>query len=215
MQAAERSAAFPLRRRAVAEALLAERGDLLVIAGLGSTAWDVTAAGDHPLNLPLWGAMGGAAMIGLGLALAQPARRVLVITGDGEQLMGLGSLATNAVQRPTNLAIAVFDNERYGETGMQPTHTAHGVDLAAVAKACGFASTGTIRQQAELNQALPSLREGAGPLLYVIKVRAEPLPFCLPPKDGAYLKDRFRRALLGEEVAGTSAIARGDATERP
>lgn len=201
MAAAERSAVFPLRRRAVAEALLAGRDDLLVIAGLGSTAWDVTAAGDHPLNFPLWGAMGGAAMIGLGLALAQPARRVLVITGDGEQLMGLGSLATIAVQRPANLAIAVFDNERYGETGMQPTHTAHDVDLAAVARACGFAETGTIREQAELDQALPALREGAGPSCYVIKVRAEPLPFCLPPKDGALLKDRFRRALLGGEGA--------------
>ena len=90
-----------------------------MVAGLGSTAWDVTAAGDRPLNFPLWGAMGGAAMLGLGLALAQPARRVLVMTGDGELLMGLGSLATIAVQRPPNLAIVVFDNERYGETGMQ------------------------------------------------------------------------------------------------
>ena len=103
--------------------LLADPGDLLVVAGLGSTAWDVTAAGDRPLNFPLWGAMGGAAMIGLGLALAQPQRRVLVITGDGELLMGLGSLATIGVQRPPNLAIVVFDNERYGETGMQATHT--------------------------------------------------------------------------------------------
>jgi thiamine pyrophosphate-dependent acetolactate synthase large subunit-like protein len=118
-----RSEHFPLRRREVALALTADRADMLVVAGLGSTAWDVTAAADHPLNFPLWGAMGGAAMIGLGLALAQPDRRVLVITGDGEMLMGLGSLATIAVQRPANLAVVVFDNERYGETGMQPTHT--------------------------------------------------------------------------------------------
>ena len=136
---------FPLRRREVAARLLAAPGDLLVVAGLGSTAWDVTAAGDRPLNFPLWGAMGGAAMIGLGLALAQPERRVLVITGDGELLMGLGSLATIAIQRPPNLAIVVFDNERYGETGMQATHTAHGIDLAAVAAACRFALTGTSR----------------------------------------------------------------------
>ena len=134
---------FPLRRREVAARLLADAGDLLVVAGLGSTAWDVTAAGDRPLNFPLWGAMGGATMVGLGLALAQPERRVLVITGDGELLMGIGSLATIAVQRPPNLAIVVFDNERYGETGMQATHTAHGVDLAGVAAACGFPLTGT------------------------------------------------------------------------
>ena len=92
--------------------------------------------------------MGGAAAIGLGLALAQPERRVLVITGDGDMLMGLGSLATIAVQQPANLAIVVFDNERYGETGMQPTHTAHGVDLAAMAQAAGIALTGTVHDEA-------------------------------------------------------------------
>src|ERR687891_2498475 len=138
-----RSEHFPLRRREVAAALVADRGAMLVVAGLGSTAWDVTAADDHPLNFPLWGAMGGAAAIGLGLALAQPDRRVLVVTGDGDMLMGLGSLATIAVQRPSNLAIVVFDNERYGETGMQPTHTAHGVNLAAMAHGAGFAVAGT------------------------------------------------------------------------
>jgi thiamine pyrophosphate-dependent acetolactate synthase large subunit-like protein len=194
---------FPLRRRELARALLADRGDLLVVAGLGSTAWDVTAAGDHPLNFPLWGAMGGAAMLGLGLALAQPERRVLVITGDGELLMGLGSFATIAVQRPPNLALVVFDNERYGETGMQATHTAHGVDLAGVAAACGFPLTGTLREEHECEAALPAIRTAPGPILYVAKVRAEPLPFALPPKDGAYLKDRFRRAVLGASATAS------------
>jgi thiamine pyrophosphate-dependent acetolactate synthase large subunit-like protein len=194
---------FPLRRREVAKALLADPGDLLVIAGLGSTAWDVTAAGDRPLNFPLWGAMGGATMIGLGLALAQPERRVLVITGDGELLMGLGSLATIGVQRPTNLAIVVFDNERYGETGMQATHTAHSVDLAAIAQACGFSETGMVRDKSEVDAALPIIRSAPGPVLYVAKVRAESLPFALPPRDGAYLKDRFRHALLGEDASGS------------
>ena len=188
---------FPLRRRDVAKTLLADPGDLLVVAGLGSTAWDITAAGDRPLNFPLWGAMGGAAMLGLGLALARPERRVLVVTGDGELLMGLGSLATIAVQRPANLAIVVFDNERYGETGMQATHTAHGVDLAGVAAACGFPLTGTIQDQRDVDAAAPVIRTAPGPVFYVAKVRAEPLPFALPPNDGAYLKDRFRHALLG------------------
>src|SRR6266545_34619 len=127
-----------LDRRKVVDALLERRGELLVVAGLGSAAWDCTAAGDHPLTFPLWGAMGSACMIGLGLALAQPKRRVLVVTGDGEMLMGLGSLATIGVQRPGNLAVVVLDNERYGETGMQPTHTGRGVDLAGVARAAGF-----------------------------------------------------------------------------
>ena len=192
-----------LRRRVLAQQLLADPGDLLVVAGLGSTAWDVNAAGDRPLNLPLWGAMGGAAMIGLGLALAQPGRRVLVITGDGELLMGVGSLATIAVQRPVNLAIVAFDNERYGETGMQATHTAHGVDLAGIAAACGFPITGTLREDAEVAAALAVIRTASGPVFYVAKVRAEPLPFVLPPKDGAYLKDRFRHALLAEDATAS------------
>ena len=133
---------YPLRRRAVTAALLEERGDLLVVSGLGAPSWDVTAAGDGPLTFPLWGAMGGAAMIGLGLALAQPARRVLVVTGDGELLMGLGALATIAIKRPANLAVVVLDNERYGETGMQATHTAFVVDLAATAQATRRRRTG-------------------------------------------------------------------------
>ena len=200
-RAVSSSEQFPLRRREVAKALLAERGDLLVIAGLGSTAWDVTAAGDHPLNFPLWGAMGGAAMIGLGLALARPERRVMVITGDGELLMALGSLATIAVQRPPNLALVVLDNERYGETGMQATHTAHGVDLAGIAAAAGFPVAGTIRAPEEVDAARQIIRTEQGPIFYAIKVRAEPLPFVLPPKDGAHLKDRFRLALLGPDAA--------------
>jgi thiamine pyrophosphate-dependent acetolactate synthase large subunit-like protein len=190
---------FPLRRREVVRRLLAERGDLLVIAGLGSPNWDATAAGDHPLTFPLWGAMGSAAMIGLGLALAQPVRRVLVLTGDGEQLMALGALATVAVQRPANLALVVLDNERYGETGMQPTHTAHGVDLAGVAAAAGFRVAGTIRATDELEGARQVIRDQPGPIFYAIKVRAEALPFVMPPKDGAQLKDRFRLALLGPD----------------
>src|SRR5262245_20125626 len=116
-----------LRRRDVVEALLADRKDLLVVAGLGSTAWDITAAGDHDLSFPRWGAMGQAAMIGLGLAIAQPKKRVMVITGDGETLMGVGALATIGVQQPSNLTVVVIDNARYGETGMQATHTASGV----------------------------------------------------------------------------------------
>src|SRR5688572_13034202 len=116
-----------LDRRAVVQSLLERRGDTLVVTGLGSSCYDA-GVHDHPNTFYLWGAMGGAAMIGLGLALAQPSRRVLVITGDGEMLMGLGSLATIGVRKPANLSIVVIDNELYAETGMQPTHTAKGVD---------------------------------------------------------------------------------------
>ncbi|MDH3473000.1 MAG: thiamine pyrophosphate-dependent enzyme [Rhodospirillales bacterium] len=195
----QRGESYPLRRRDVVAALLAERGDLLVVSGLGAPSWDVTAAGDHPANFPLWGAMGGGAMVGLGLALAQPARRVLVVTGDGEMLMGLGSLATVGVARPGNLAIVVLDNERYGETGMQATHTAGAADLAAAARALGLPVTATASDAAGLAEVLPLARDAGGPVLVVVKVRAETLPLVLPPKDGALLKDRFRAALLGGE----------------
>jgi thiamine pyrophosphate-dependent acetolactate synthase large subunit-like protein len=186
-----------LDRRNVVARLLADRGDLLVVAGLGAPAWDCTAAGDHPLTFPLWGGMGAAAMIGLGLARAQPGRRVLVITGDGEMLMGFGSLATIGVQAPGNLAVVVLDNERYGETGMQATATAHGVDLAAAALACRFRRAAVVRTESELAAALGPIRTEPGPLLYQVKVRADKLALVLPPREGAQLKNRFREALLG------------------
>lgn len=186
-----------LDRRAAAAQILRERGKALVVAGLGAPCWDTAAAGDHPLNFYAWGGMGGAAMIGLGLALAQPRRRVLVITGDGELLMGLGSLATIAVQRPENLALVVMDNEHYGETGMQQTHTRFGVDLAGIARAAGFRAAATARTRKELAAWVPRLYRGTGPLLLAVKVRAERLPMVLPERDGPVLRHRFREALLG------------------
>jgi thiamine pyrophosphate-dependent acetolactate synthase large subunit-like protein len=187
-----------LDRRAAVAQMLAGRGKALVVTGLGSTTWDAAAAGDHRCNFYVWGGMGGAAMIGLGLALAQPERRVLVITGDGEMLMGLGALATVAVQRPANLAVVVMDNERYGETGMQHTHTHFGVDLAAMATAAGFPRASTVRDQGELDALTAELFVSEGPLLACVKVTADRQPTVLPPRDGTYLKHRFRRELLGD-----------------
>jgi thiamine pyrophosphate-dependent acetolactate synthase large subunit-like protein len=196
----ERAERYPLRRREVVARLLADRGDMLVVAGLGAPNWDCTAAGDHPLNFPLWGAMGAAVPMGLGLALAQPSRRVLVVTGDGEILMGLTALATVAVKRPANLAVVVLDNERYGETGLQPTATAATVDLAGMAKAAGWREASNVADEAAFAKALPLIRSGEGPVLVNVKVKAENLPFVMPPKDGAHLKDRFRLALLGDKA---------------
>ena len=185
-----------LHRRDVVKKLLEKRGSLLVVAGLGSTSWDITAAGDHPLSFPTWGAMGQAAMMGLGLALAQPKRRVLVITGDGEMLMGLGALATVAVKRPHNFALVVIDNEHYGETGMQRSHTGAGVDLAGIALGCGFRWTATVRRAGELEEVVPILHTAEGPIVVVLKVSSDRDPLVLPPWDGALLKSRFRQALL-------------------
>lgn len=187
-----------MKRRDVVKTLLADRGDLLVVTGLGSTTWDAAAAGDHPLTFPLWGAMGNAVMVGLGLALARPERRVLVLTGDGEMLMGIGSLATVAVQKPANLSIVVIDNEHFGETGMQKTHTAHGMDMAGVARSCGIANARLVTAASELPALVKDTRTAQGPFFAQVKVVAEKLVLTLPPRDGGLLKARFRRALLGE-----------------
>src|SRR3954451_7197742 len=162
-----------LHRRDVVNELLRDRKQLLVVAGLGSTAWDITAAGDSPLSFPMWGAMGQAAMIGLGLALAQPQRRVLVLTGDGEMLMGLGSLATIGVQQPKNLSVVVMDNGRYGETGMQATHTASGINLAAAAAACRFAFAETLFDKSGVRELHKVIHGKSGPNFAAVKVVAE------------------------------------------
>ena len=191
-----------LNRRAATARILRDRGDALVVTGLGNPTFDVAAAGDTALNFYLWGAMGGAAMVGLGLALAQPQRRVLVFTGDGEMMMGLGSLATVSVEKPDNLAIIVLDNEHYAETGMQPGHTGRGVDLAGMALAAGFADAVTIRTEQELEARAPRLLATPGPLFTVIKVATNPTPTALPPRDGPYLRSRFREAVLGADAHG-------------
>ncbi|MBL8384081.1 MAG: aldehyde dehydrogenase [Burkholderiales bacterium] len=187
-----------LKRRAVVRQLLRDRGEMLVVGGLGAPAWDITAAGDHDNNFPLWGAMGGAAMIGLGLALAQPNRRVMVITGDGEMLMGIGSLATIAAQRPRNLAIVVLDNERYGETGQQLTHTGLGTDLSGMARAAGITHAVLVRKPRELADFQAIAAKGSGPAFAQVKVDPEKLPLVLPPREASYLKNRFRLSVLGK-----------------
>jgi thiamine pyrophosphate-dependent acetolactate synthase large subunit-like protein len=197
-----------LQRRPLVKKILAGADDnLLVIAGLGSSNWDITEAGDRPLNMPLWGGMGSTVSMGLGLALAQPTRRVLVITGDADLMMTMGALATVAAQQPDNLAICVLDNETFGETGNQASHTSPrnngptnsgaGTDLAMIAKGCGIADTGTVRNDGEVAELVADLRRKKGPVFRVVKVMVEKLEFVMPPQDGAHLKDRFRAALLG------------------
>jgi thiamine pyrophosphate-dependent acetolactate synthase large subunit-like protein len=188
--------AMELHRREVVARLLAARGDALVVTGLGSPTYDVHAAGDRDDNYYLWGAMGGAALVGLGLALAQPKRRVLVITGDGEQLMALGGLATIAVAKPRNLTIVVIDNQHYGETGMQASHTGKGIDLAKIAAANGFATAETIGTMPEVQALAQTLTAAAeGPRLFVLKVAADSPPRSMPARDAVFIKNRFRAHL--------------------
>ncbi|HEX9533950.1 MAG TPA: thiamine pyrophosphate-dependent enzyme [Stellaceae bacterium] len=184
-----------LDRRAAIRTLLENRGDLLLVTGLGSTTWDAASVADDEHNFYLWGAMGAAAMVGLGLAIARPDRRVLVVTGDGEMLMGLGSLATIGVQRPPNLAIAVFDNSHYGETGMQASHTAETVDLIGVAQSCGFKETFDITDERGVREFAAQLLNSATSQFARVAIRADEPPRVLPPRDGVLLKNRFRRAI--------------------
>ena len=183
------------RRQAVAQ-LVADRGDgLLVVGGLGASTWDLAAAGPHDLDFGLWGAMGGAVLIGLGLALAQPEKRVMVVTGDGEMLMGMGGLSTVALQNPGNLSIVVLDNGLYGETGGQPSHTAGGTDLAAIARGCGLPVAVTIAEEERLDEAVSLARGARGPVMVVLKINPDTPPLVLPERDPVVLKERFRRAL--------------------
>lgn len=184
-----------LDRREFVKRLLIDRHDMLVIAGLGSATYDVAACGDHTLNFYLWGAMGGTAMVGLGLALARPDRRVAVFTGDGDALMGLGSLATIGVQQPRNLAIVVLDNGHYGETGMQESHTSRGIDLVAVAKGCRFPNAREVCDIGDADAVRQLIGSGEGPVLVQARIKTDDLPRVLPSRDGHEIKLRFMSAL--------------------
>ena len=185
-----------LDRRAVVSGLLANRKDAIVVGGLGASTYDMAAAGDHDRNFYLWGAMGGAVMIGLGVALAQPKLPVVVITGDGEMLMGMGSLATVGLQKPANLTIIVLDNEAYGETGGQVSHTASAADLVGVAKACGISDTRAMTTMAEVEAFVPSLQNvSSGPRFASVKIDGANLERVLSSRDANYIVNRIRGAL--------------------
>ena len=183
------------RRKAIATLMANRPKDLFVVPGLGSCTYDMASLGEKDSDFYLWGAMGGAVMIGLGLALARPNVKVAVITGDGEMLMGIGSLATVGVQRPPNLAIVVFDNQHYGETGMQASHTDKGVDLVGVAKSCGIAKTFQIDDEAGLKTLAGELAGLSGTMFARVRIKADDPPRVLPSKDGVELKLRFRKAV--------------------
>ena len=182
-------------RREFVAALLARIPQALVVSGLGSPTYDVFAAGDRDRNYYLWGAMGGAASIGLGLALAQPRRSIVVVTGDGEQLMGLGSLATIGAKRPKNLTVVVLDNGHYGETGMQRSHSSLGLDFVAVAKGCGIEAAFATGEVADCDAIARRIDAREATTFVQVWIEANEPPRALPPRDGPYIKNRFRSAL--------------------
>lgn len=184
-----------INRREFVTALVKACPDALIVAGLGSSTYDLFAAGDRPNNFYLWGAMGGAAGIGLGLALAQPEKSVVVLTGDGEQLMGLGTLATIGAQQPKNLTIVVLDNGHFGETGMQHSHTSLGTDLVAVASACSIQKSERITELSALTTISTAIEARSTTSLFQVMIKADDVPRALPTRDGVYIKNRFRQLL--------------------
>ncbi len=189
-----------LDRREVVKRILTGNDDVLAVGGLGNAGYDLVAArGEHPLNFTIHGAgMGGAPVVGLGLALAQPGRRVVVVLGDGDMLMGMGSLATIAAQRPANLAIVVMDNERYQETGAQATATGFGVDLAGIAAAAGFPVALILDDRARIDDAVDKVLRAPGPVLVNVKISDAPVPQLPKLRDGVLMKIRFREKLAVE-----------------
>jgi thiamine pyrophosphate-dependent acetolactate synthase large subunit-like protein len=185
-----------LERRSVVSALLEGRKDAIAVGGLGASTYDIAAAGDHDRNFYLWGAMGGAVMIGLGVALAQPELPVVVITGDGEMLMGMGSLATVGLQQPGNLTIVVLDNEVYGETGGQASHTGANTDLVGVAKACGIKDARDLATMAEIKTFAAAMQDvSVGPRFASVKINSANLERVLASRDGGFIVTRIRGAL--------------------
>ncbi|WP_425405281.1 thiamine pyrophosphate-dependent enzyme [Hwanghaeella sp.] len=187
-------------RRAAVARLLEGRKDLLVVTGLGSPSYDAMAAGDHPMNYYLWAAMGSATTVGLGLAMSQPDKSVLVLTGDGELMMGVGALATVSVTGPKNLTIAVLDNGLFGETGQQLSHAGKGIEISKLAASMDFAWTGIVEDEAGIDDLRGRLARRDGPQLATIKVTGENAPRVLPPRDGVHIKNRFRSALGFEPI---------------
>ena len=189
---------FLLDRRLAVPALVGDHRDFLIVTGLAGTAKDIAHLSDDGAHVfTMAGAMGAAVSIGLGLALAKPDRRVLVVTGDGELLMNLGALATVAVMRPPNLAVVCVDNGHYGETGGQRSHTSLGVNLEAMAAAAGMPATRTVSREDEIPAASRLLRESNGPAFVVLRVRPGDPPAYKRNMDAAACRVRFRTALLG------------------
>ncbi len=190
-----------LKRRDVLSSVLARRGDALVVSSLGTSTYDLFAVSPAPENAYLWGAMGLAVPIGLGLAIARPERRVLVVAGDGDMMMGIGSLCVIAAQAPENLSILVIDNEAFEETGGQAGLSATRADIARIALGSGFARAMVARDAGDAGKLSRFLLDEPGPALAVAKVGPgtdEPVYPCM---DGPELVRIFRAAVLGDASA--------------
>jgi len=187
-----------LERRGAVHRLLADRSpDLLVVAGLGSAIWDAETAGETPLNFYLLGAMGSAVPTALGLATAQPDKRVMALVGDAELAMGLWALASIGWRKPENLTVVCLDNGRFGETGGQVSHAGVNLDLAGVASASGIPTVRRVRDDGGIDELREIVMHGPGPAFGLVEITADMPPVAMPIRNGVIAMARFREALLG------------------
>ena len=165
-----------------------------VIGGIGNTKFDLVAAGPRPEHFYMLGSMGLAVPIALGVALAQPGRRVIALEGDGSLLMNLGCLATVAVAAPPNLTIIIWDNGAYQITGNQRTATANATDLVAVARGAGLVDSAWAADEEDFARLVTRALAATAPTLIAARIDDAP-GVGRPDWDPVILKDRFMRGI--------------------
>jgi len=168
-------------------------GESPIIGGVGNSTFDLVPF-DRPRNFYMWNSMGMASSIALGLALARPDLRVIVLDGDGSILMNLGSLASERACGVTNLVHIIWDNGGWEITGGQPAGSPFGVDLEAVARGCGFRKTASVDNIHEFRHAMTQAMADTQAWAIVARVEAGDSPY-RPSKNCVWLRDRFRTAL--------------------
>ena len=184
-------------RRELLPLLFENPDDYLFVSGLAGAAKDTAALTHDGDNLyTMAGTMGAAVPMGLGVALNAPDRDVVVVTGDGELLMGIGSLVTLAAMAPANLSIVCIDNAQHGETGGQSGHTGKSTDLETIAKGAGIASTMTITDPGQIKDGVSFLATGTGPRFLNVRVTEGEPSVYKRNMDPAACRHRFRNAFM-------------------
>jgi thiamine pyrophosphate-dependent acetolactate synthase large subunit-like protein len=196
LKTVRRSDAKVMNRSDLTRRLVAKlKKDEAVIGGIGNTHFDLWAAGQRPQNFYMLGSMGLAAPIALGVAMAQPRRRVFALEGDGSLLMQLGALGTIAAVKPKNLVVIVWDNGAYQITGSQPTLTAATVDLVAIAKGSGIERCAWATDEAHFEALVDLALEGDGPMFIAARTDNQP-PAGVTERDANKIRTRFMEAML-------------------
>jgi thiamine pyrophosphate-dependent acetolactate synthase large subunit-like protein len=181
---------FDITKRMVAQL----RNEEAVVGGIGYTNFDLWAAGQRPQNFYMLGSMGLAVPIGMGVALAQPKRKVIALEGDGSILMQLGSLATVAARGQKNLAIVIMDNGAYQITGGQKTLTEEGADIVAIARGCGLTQSIWAADESAFEELIALSLKEDGPWLFACRIDSGK-PADTTERDPPRIKDQFMRGL--------------------